>query len=97
MTRSKARSKYKLARNTFEDPAYDRLITLDLSPTAGDSDFTYVLVDEFVRFLDEPPYEKLRETLFSVEFEVVDRMLNLSEGICSELVFSSASSSLTVR
>ena len=54
---------------------------------ADESDFTYVLLNEFVRFLDELPYEELRQTLFTVEFEVADRMLKFSEGICSEMVF----------
>ena len=32
-------------------------------------------------------YKELRQTLFAVEFEVADRMLNLSEGIWLELFF----------
>ena len=55
---------------------------------ADKTDFTYVLLNEFVPFLDELTYKELRQTLFVVEFEVADRMLNLSEGICSELFFS---------
>ena len=55
---------------------------------ADKSDFTYVPFNEFEPFLDELPCKELRQTLFKVEFEVADRMLNLSEGICSELVFS---------
>ena len=54
---------------------------------ADKSDFTYVLFNEFVPFLDELRYKELRQTLFTVEFEVADRMINLSEGVCSELVF----------
>ena len=54
---------------------------------ADKSDFACVLLNEFVPFLDELPYEELRQTLFTVDFEVADQMLNFSEGICSELVF----------
>ena len=38
-------------------------------------------------FLMNCTYKELRQTLFAVEFEMADRMLNLSEGICSELFF----------
>ena len=54
---------------------------------ADKSDFTYVLLNEFVPFLDKLTYKELRQTLFAVEFEVADRMLNHSEGICSEQSF----------
>ena len=53
---------------------------------SDNSDFTYVLLKEFVPFLDELPYKELRH-FFTVEFEVADRMVNLSEGICPELFF----------
>ena len=49
---------------------------------------TLILRNEFVQFLDELPYQELRQSLFTVELEVADRMFNLSERICSEFVFS---------
>ena len=47
---------------------------------ADKSDFMYVLLNEFVPFLDDLPHEELRKTRFAVEFEVTDRMLNLFRG-----------------
>ena len=44
--------------------------------------------------VDDLPYEELRQTLFTVEFEVADRMLNLSEGICLQMFFFSSALSL---
>ena len=62
---------------------------------ADKSDFRHVLLNEFVRFLDELPYEELRQTLFKVEFEVADLMLNLSEEFARDWFFFSASLSLS--
>ena len=50
-------------------------------------DFTCILRDEFKRFIEELPYEELRQSIFTEELEVVDRLLALSERICREFVF----------
>ena len=44
-------------------------------------DFTCILGDEFKRFIEELPYEELRQSIFTEELEVVDRLLALSERI----------------
>ena len=44
-------------------------------------DFTCILRDEFKRFIEELPYEELRQSIFTEELEVVDRLLALSERI----------------
>ena len=43
--------------------------------------------DEFKRFIEELPYEELRQSIFTEELEVADRLLALSERICREFVF----------
>ena len=50
-------------------------------------DFTCILRNEFKRFIEELPYEELRQSIFTEELEVVDRLLALSERICREFVF----------
>ena len=50
-------------------------------------DFTCILHDEFKRFIEELPYEELRQSIFTEELEVADRLLALSERICREFVF----------
>ena len=50
-------------------------------------DFTCILRDEFKRFVEERPYEELRQSIFTEELEVADRLLALSERICCEFVF----------
>ena len=50
-------------------------------------DFTCILRDEFKRFIEELPYEELRQSIFTEELEVADRLLALSERICREFVF----------
>ena len=50
-------------------------------------DFTCILRDEFKRFIEELPYEELRQSIFTEELEVADRLLALSERICHEFVF----------
>ena len=50
-------------------------------------DFTCILRDEFKRFIEELPYEELRQSIFTEELEVADRFLALSEMICREFVF----------
>ena len=50
-------------------------------------DFTCILRDEFKRFIEELPYEELRQSIFTEELEVADRLLGLSERICREFVF----------
>ena len=42
-------------------------------------DFTCILRDEFKRFIEELPYEELRQSIFTEELEVADRLLALSE------------------
>ena len=37
--------------------------------------------------IEELPYEELRQTIFTEELEVADRLLALSERICREFVF----------
>ena len=49
-------------------------------------DFTCILRDEFKRFIEELPYEELRQSIFTEELEVADRLLALSERICREFV-----------
>ena len=49
-------------------------------------DFTCILRDEFKRFIEELPYEELRQSIFTQELEVADRLLVLSERICREFV-----------
>ena len=44
-------------------------------------DFTCILRDEFKRFIEELPYEELRQSIITEELEVVDRLLALSERI----------------
>ena len=44
-------------------------------------DFTCILGDEFKRFIEELPFEELRQSIFTEELEVVDRLLALSERI----------------
>ena len=51
------------------------------------TDFTCILRDEFKRFIEELPYEELRQSIFTEELEVADRLLALSERICREFVF----------
>ena len=46
-----------------------------------------VLRDEFKRFIEELPYEELRQSIFTEELEVANRLLALSERICREFVF----------
>ena len=53
-------------------------------------DFTCILGDEFKRFIEELPYEELRQSIFTEELEVADRLLALSERICREFVFTAA-------
>ena len=48
-------------------------------------DFTCMLRDKFKRFMEELPYEELRQSIFTEELEVADRLLALSERICREL------------
>ena len=50
-------------------------------------DFTCILHHEFKRFIEELPYEELRQSTFTEELEVADRLLALSERICREFVF----------
>ena len=50
-------------------------------------DFTCILRDKFKRFIEELPYEELRQSIFTEELEVADRLLALSERICREFVF----------
>ena len=50
-------------------------------------DFTCILRDEFKRFIEELPYEELRQSVVTEEFEVADRLLALSERIFREFVF----------
>ena len=50
-------------------------------------DFTCILRDEFKRFIEELPYEELRQSIFTEELEVADRLFALSERICREFVF----------
>ena len=50
-------------------------------------DFTCILRDEFKRFSEELPYEELRQSIFTEELEVADRLLALLERICREFVF----------
>ena len=50
-------------------------------------DFTCILRDGFKRFIEELPYEELRQSIFTEELEVADRLLALSERICREFVF----------
>ena len=50
-------------------------------------DFTCISRDEFKRFIEELPYEELRQSIFTEEFEVADRLLAFSERICREFVF----------
>ena len=40
-------------------------------------DFTGILRDEFKRFVEELPYEELRQSIFIEELEVADRLLAL--------------------
>ena len=44
-------------------------------------DFTCILRDEFKRFIEELPYEELRQSIITEELEVADRLLALSERI----------------
>ena len=50
-------------------------------------DFTCIVRDEFKRFIGKLPYEELRQSIFTEELEVADRLLALSERICREFVF----------
>ena len=50
-------------------------------------DFTCILRDEFKQFIEELPYEELRQSIFTEELEVADRLLALSERICREFMF----------
>ena len=50
-------------------------------------DFTCMLRDEFKQFIEELPYKELRQSIFTEELEVADRLLALSERICREFVF----------
>ena len=50
-------------------------------------DFTCILRDEFKRFIEELPYKELRQSIFTEELEVADRLRALSERICREFVF----------
>ena len=50
-------------------------------------DFTCILRNKFKRFIEELPYEELRQSIFTEELEVADRLLALSERICREFVF----------
>ena len=50
-------------------------------------DFTCILRDEFKRFIEELPHEELRQSTFTEELEVADRLLALQERICREFVF----------
>ena len=50
-------------------------------------DFTCILRHEFKRFIEELPYEELRQSIFTEELEFADRLLALSENICREFVF----------
>ena len=50
-------------------------------------DFTCILRDEFKRFIEELPYEELRQSTFTEELEVADRLLARSERICREFLF----------
>ena len=62
-----------------------RLVPSYSSITADD--FTCILRDEFKRFIEELPYEEMRQSIFTEELEVADRLLVLSERICCEFVF----------
>ena len=48
-------------------------------------DFTCILRNEFKRFIEELPYEELRQSIFAEELEVADRLLALSERIFKRL------------
>ena len=48
-------------------------------------DFTCILRNEFKRFIEELPYEELRQSIFTEELEVADRLLALSERIFKRL------------
>ena len=45
-------------------------------------DFICILRDEFKRFIEELPYEELRQSISTEELEVADRLLALLERIC---------------
>ena len=51
------------------------------------ADNTCILRDEFKQFIEELPYKELRQSIFTEELEVADRLLALSERICHEYVF----------
>ena len=53
-------------------------------------DFTCILRDEFKRFIEEHPHEELRQSVFTEELEVADRLLALLERNCHEFVFTAA-------
>ena len=41
----------------------------------------------FKRFIEGRPYEEMRQSIFTEELVVADRLLVLSERICCEFVF----------
>ena len=58
-----------------------------VTQTSMADDFTSILRDEFKRFIEELPNEDLRQSTFTEELEVADRLLARSERICREFVF----------
>ena len=59
------------------------------------ADNTCILRDEFKQFIEELPYKELRQSIFTEELEVADRLLALSErGFPTNMCFSFASLSL---
>ena len=46
-----------------------------------------ILRNEFNRFIEQLTCEELRQSIFTEEFKVADRLLTLSEKICCEFVF----------
>ena len=50
-------------------------------------ELTCILHDEFKRFIEEFPGEELRQSIFTEELEVADRLLALSERVCRAFVF----------
>ena len=58
-----------------------------VTQTSMADDFKCIFRDEFKRFIEELPYEELRQSIFTEELEVADRLLARSERICREFVF----------
>ena len=57
-------------------------------------DFTCILRDEFKRFIEELPYEEMRQSILTEELVVADRLFVLQKGFAENLCFSFASLSL---